>query len=90
MQMPSIAMLSVIYAECRNADCRYADCRYAECRFAECRGALKSNWKRLGQIYETRMSRTLGKIQDRKKQKRLRKGIDSTASAPYYWPPSTA
>jgi hypothetical protein len=36
-----MAMLFLIYAECRifhcYAKCRCSECRYAECRFAECR-----------------------------------------------------
>jgi len=39
----SIAMLSVIYAECRKyalyAECHFAACRYAECHYAECQYA---------------------------------------------------
>jgi hypothetical protein len=36
--MPSVIMLSIIYAECRN-EVYYAECHYAKCRYGECRCA---------------------------------------------------
>ncbi len=37
--MPSVIIMSVIYAECRKY-AHYVECRYAEARCAECHSAI--------------------------------------------------
>ncbi len=53
----AVAMLIVIYAECRKqahyAERHYGECRYAECRYAESRGATLITTYHCKTFYET-------------------------------------